>query len=108
MPVSTFTQFFLECSSYSFSWNVFLYPPNLQFYFCVFGRLFTFLILEKRPTVQGHPVHPATSFPLVTDLHALQVLSMWVCGLSCFGGLTTMGSLVGCEALPWAEAATTG
>ena len=99
---------FLECSSYSFSWNMFLYHLICSFYFCVFGRLVAFPDLREEAYCRRHPVHPSSKLPSchwpTCSTGVLYVGRVVVC----FGGLPTMGSLVGCEALPWAEAATTG
>ena len=53
-------------------------------------------------------MHPSSKLPSYHWSYMLYRSSL--CGLCvvCSGGLTTVGSLVRCEALPWAEAATTG
>ena len=69
---------------------------------------FHFLILEKWPIVGDILCTPAANFPPVTgDIRSTGAPYVG-CVVVCSGGLTTVGSLVRCEALPWAEAATTG
>ena len=67
-----------------------------------------FLILERRPIGGDILCIPAALFPLVTGAICSTGAPYVGCVVVCFSGLTTVGSLVGCEALPWAEAATTG
>ena len=70
---------FLECSSYSFSWNTFLYHLICSFYFCAFGRLVTFPDLREEAYWRRHPMHPSSTLPSCHWSYLLYRCSL--CGL---------------------------